>query len=440
MMLILFLGLNSQADDNLVRDPFLKPKIQMPSIEPKEIKNIVHEFKVIDESDKEIKKSEAYLTLNFDDVSVVELLELLAEFKGINLALSDEIKGNITLRLNHVRWEQALDTILTLQGLSKRWDNSVLFIAPEPALKNFSEQKLDIQPLETSLITAHYAKASDLAAQLQNSNHSLLSTHGHVIADVRTNALWIQDTPKNIHDIQKFVHALDIPVKQVSITAHVINIDEESMEELGLKFSTEQDNSQTDNGSLYMDTPLTIKDIGHFSLALAKLADNTLLNMELSALAREGRAEVISNPQLMTANQQTAIIESGQEIPYQENTSSGATNTAFKKAVLSLKVTPTILPNNKILLTLAVNQDNLSNLTVNGVPAISTQQIQTQVTVNHGETLVLGGIYEQTKNITSERIPFWSSIPLLGHLFSHKQSNHERKELLIFVTPSIVGT
>src|SRR5262249_51911742 len=215
---------------------------------------------------------------------------------------------------------------------------------------------------------------------------------------------------------------------------------EESVNDLGLEFSTSQqsNNNVSNSGQLFTDTPSSTGNTGHFTLAIAKLTNYTLLDLELSALAREGRAEVISNPQLMTANQQTAVIESGQEIPYQEKTSSGATNTTFKKAVLSLKVTPNITPDNKILLTLAVNQDEVSSMMINGVPAISTQQIQTQVMVNNTETLVLGGIYEQTHNQVDERIPFWSSVPIIGRLFSHKKTDNERKELLIFVTPSIV--
>jgi type IV pilus assembly protein PilQ len=426
-----------------VRDPFVKKKFSTPSVKSNEAgATTIHsqELKITGISSPPHQSTTSEnLSLNFDQIAVADLLELLAEHRGINLVISDAVKGNITVHLEHVTWEQGLNTVLTMQGLNQHREGSILFIAPPSTLQNFATQELQSQNLTTALIPTHYAKATDLAPLLQTKNHDLLSERGSVIADGRTNALWIKDTPKNLGQIRAFIQEIDIPAKQVSITARIINMDESSVEDLGLEFGTvTEGNSNHTAGQLHVDAPLTVGDIGHFTLAIAKLADNTLLDLELSALAREGHAQVISNPQLMTANQQPAVIESGQEIPYQEKTSSGATNTTFKKAVLSLKVTPLITPDNKILLTLAVNQDKVSTLTINGIPAINTQEIQTQVSVRNGETLVLGGIYEQSNSEVVERIPFWGSVPLMGALFSHKQTNHERKELLIFVTPSIV--
>ena len=382
----------------------------------------------------------ANLTLNFHAIAVAELLELLAEYKGMNLVLSENVQGTMTVHLSKVSWEQALDTVLTMQGLGKYLDGSVLLIAPLAELQAMIGQRQQAQKLNTALIQTHYAKAVDLAALLQSKSNSLLSERGSVIADARSNRLWINDTPQHLAEVHAFLQDIDIPERQIAIAARIINIDEDSMKDLGLRFGTvAETNSSSGPEQLHMDAPITSENVGQFTLAIAKLRDNTLLNLELSALEREGRAQIISNPQLITANQQPAVIESGQEIPYQEKTASGATNIAFKKAVLSLKVTPEITADNKILLSLAVNQDKISALSVNGVPAISTQEIQTQISVANGETLVLGGIFEQSNSQVLERVPFLGSIPLLGAFFSHKQMNSERKELLIFVTPSIVS-
>ncbi len=301
------------------------------------------------------------------------------------------------------------------------------------------EENLQFQPLLTYLITLHYAKVADLAAVLQNKSSGLLSERGSVAFDTRTNQLWIKDTAEQMSGINQFLRAVDIPSKQVLIEARIVNVDEESAEELGLKFGTISESSVNESDQLNMDMPLKIEDVGHFTVAVARLGDHTLLDLELSALEREGRAKIISSPQLMAANRQLASIESGQEIPYQEKTVSGDTSVAFKKAVLSLKFTPEITPENKILLNLTVNQDKVSPLTVEGVPAISTQQVQTQILVPNGQTIVLGGIYEQTNSKVVERIPFWGSIPGIGLLFTNKETRAERKELLVFVTPKIVG-
>lgn len=379
------------------------------------------------------------LSLNFHDIPVRDLLELLAEFKGVNLILSDSVAGNITLRLENVSWDQALKTILRMQGLSKEEQDTILFIAPTQEMTTLEQQNIETQPLHNTLFRLSYAKASDLTVLLQDKNSHLLSEQGSVVADTRTNALWIRDNIAHLQQIKLFLHDMDVPARQIQIAARIVNVDEDSVEELGLKFGTVSTTTATKPpGELSMDMPLSIEDIGHFTVAIAKLSEGTLLDMELSALEREGRAQLISNPELITSDRQSASIESGQEIPYQEKTSSGATSISFKKAVLSLKVIPEISPENKILLNLTVNQDKISALSVNGVPAISTQQVQTQILVNNGETIVLGGIYEESNSHIHERIPFWGSIPVLGALFTNKQTHAERKELLIFVTPKII--
>jgi len=379
------------------------------------------------------------ITLNFRDIPVRDLLELLAEFKQKNLIISDTVKGNITIRLTNVSWEQALDNIIAMHGLGKNIQNSTLFVAPLNEIADYEKQNAVTQKLTSQLIEIHHAKASDLAMLLQNKSSNLLSERGSVLADTRTNSLWVRDTAKQIFEIRHFLNTIDIPAQQVSIAAKIVNVDENSVEQLGLKFGTNASNNKNTN-QLFMDLPLTIENSGNFTIAIAKLGNNTLLDLELSALEQEGRARIISNPHLITTNHQPALIESGQEIPYQEQTSSGATSTVFKKAVLSLKVTPEITQSKQVLLNLAVNQDQVSTLTVNGIPAITTQQIQTQILVNNNETIVLGGIYEESNNHVTERIPFWGSIPIIGVLFTSKETQAERKELLIFVTPSIVSS
>ncbi len=382
------------------------------------------------------------LSLNFHNIPTQDLLALLADFKHVNLVMSNAISGNLTLRLDNVTWQDALNTVLTMQGLGKREQKNVLFIAPTQEIALQEAQNGELQALTTQLIPIHYAKAADLNTLLQNKANGLLSDRGSVTVDERTNQLWIKDIPTQLTQIRAFLRGVDVPAKQVKIAARIVNIDTSSVEELGLKFGTvETNNGGGESGDqLHMDMPLVIEDVGHFTVAIAKLGEGTLLDLELSALEREGHARIISDPQLITANRQSAVIESGQEIPYQESTASGATNVTFKKAVLSLKVTPEVTPENRILLNLVVNQDRVDTLTVNGVPAINTQQVQSQVLLNSGETIVLGGIYEQSNSHVVERIPFWGYIPLLGKLFTNKQVHAERKELLIFVTPQIVAS
>ncbi len=288
----------------------------------------------------------------------------------------------------------------------------------------------------TQSVVLHYAKASDLIALLQNKNHHLLSSQGSATADPHANVLWLTDRAARLSQVTEFLRSIDQPVKQVTIAARVVNIDEDSLEELGISFHTHTVPSGGDK--LHMDLPLAIANTGHFTLALAQLGDGMLLDLELAALEREGRAHIISSPKLTTLDRQVAVIESGEEIPYQEQTANGGTNVSFKKAVLSLKVKPEITAEDKILLNLAVNQDKVSTLSVNGAPAISTQQLQTQVLVADGQTIVLGGIYEESNNHVVEKIPLWSSIPGLGGLFRNKYVRTERKQLLIFVTPHIV--
>lgn len=386
-----------------------------------------------------IHRPNARLAFDFHDIAVRDLLELLAEFKDINLIVSDSVTGHLTLRLEDVTWEQALTTVLTMQGLSEQQQQGILFIAPAQEMLSHTEEDLQTAPLLSNVFPISYTNAADLATLLQNKTTKLLSARGSCVVDARTNTLWITDTATALAKIRQFLQAMDVPAKQILIAARIVNVDEDSVEELGLKFGTTSTTTTDQAQQLYMDTPTDLEDVGHFTVAIAKLGEDALLNLQLAALEREGHARLISSPELITSNRQPALIESGEEIPYQEKTSSGATSASFKKAVLSLQVTPQVTLNNQILLNLLVNQNKVSVLSVNGVPGISTQHVQTQIRVKNGETIVLGGIYEESNSRIRERVPFWGDIPLLGALFTNKQTHSERKELLIFVTPKIIN-
>lgn len=376
------------------------------------------------------------LSLNFEDIKVRDLLQLLAEYAHVNIIISDSIQGGITLHLQNVTWQQALDGILSMANLTKREQGNVIFITPTNAVNT-----ADTMSTNATLIRLHYANATDMANLLKTQIGGLLSKNGMVSADPRTNSLVIQDTSEKIANARNFIQHLDIPVKQILIKARIVNVDDNCLHELGVKFSTVNTNNSLSVDGLSMDMPIAInKDQnGQFNIAIAKLGPDTLLDLELSALESEGHGKIISSPELTTADRTAAYIETGEEVPYQEKTSNGDTSVAFKKAVLGLKVTPEITPENKVILNLTVNQDKLSSINVDGVPVIQTRVIGTQVLVNNGQTIVLGGIYEQNDSNTIERIPFLGSLPVVGGLFRSQVTKSQRRELLIFVTPEIVS-
>ncbi|MBN1684719.1 MAG: type IV pilus secretin PilQ [Gammaproteobacteria bacterium] len=302
-----------------------------------------------------------------------------------------------------------------------------------------------------------YVKASDIAKLFKEQNQSWLKNTS-ILADTRTNSLLIRASNKDINTFHAFIKALDVPMPEVLIEAYIVSLDNNYEDELGIKFGVTSGHhiSGTIKGAnelaegrapsdidpadrLNVNLPAVANNAGHLGIALFKLSKKTLLDMELSALESEGRAEILSNPRLLTTNQNPAIIESGEEIPYQENVSQGVTATAFKKAVLKLEVTPQITPNKKIILTIKVNQDKRSSNEVQGVPSINTRQITTQVLMNDGQTVVLGGIYEFTKTDHKEQIPFLGDIPIIGVLFRYKKKTDNRRELLVFITPRIVS-
>lgn len=373
------------------------------------------------------------LTFNFQRIDVVNLLHLLAEYSGKNIIISPKVHGNLSLHLKNVNWRDALDLILAMSNLTRRESAGVIYIVPN----NDIQMVASSQSRASAVLSMQYVKAADAVNILKP--FAVLSHTGALSADVRSNTVLIEDAPDRIAEIRALSRAIDIPLKQVMIAARIVSVDEDFTRELGLKFGSVSANDSTTPATMNVDLDSAKIDPGHFELTLARLGNDRLLDMELAAVESEGRGKVISSPKLLTADRKVAYIESGAEIPYQEKASHGATNVAFKKAVLSLKVKPEIILNNKMNLILQLSQDKVSQLTVNGVPAIDTRKIQTQVAVNNGETIVLGGIYEWANSESVTKVPFLGEIPVVGSLFKNKENKKQRKELLIFVTPTIVG-
>ncbi len=411
------------------------------------------------------------ISLNFQNIQIRAVLQLLADFTGVNIVVSDKVNGNITLRLNDVPWDQALDIILTTQGLDKREagnvvliDTSADFTLRENGLLKEQEAAKKLAPIRSDLLQINYAKATDIATMLKDKNNSLLSDRGVLSVDVRTNTIWLQDTGSRIQEIRELVEKLDVPVRQVSIEARIVNMTKDCELDLGVRWGVSKPRhlSGTLEGANKLAGPTAPANLpanvpiaerlnldllavpasgppASVGIALAKLGSGVLLDLELSALESEDRAEIVASPRLMTTNQVPAVIKSGEDIPYQESTSSGATAVAFKQAVLSLKVTPQITPDGKLLLDLQINQDSDSGRRVQNVPIILTKSIETSVLVNNGQTIVLGGIYQQSKSNQVKRIPFLGTIPVLGNLFRSVDVKSSNDELLIFITPRIIA-
>lgn len=394
-----------------------------------------------------IAKQTQLISLDFQNIGVRDLLRLLANFSQQNIVISERIMGKMSIKLHHVTWREALEVVLRMQGLQQQEENSTLFIVPNGDVEKYAKYPNAQSSLSASSIPSvlalKHTQAEDIAAILARQN--ALLANGNVSVDKQDNSLLISAaTTPQMAALQQVAHTLDVPTKQVVIEGQIVVADDKVVDELGLKFGTVISNDSNTNGSgvtaaggVSMDLPSLSLSPGHFGMTIAKLGDGALLNMELAALESVGHVKIISSPKIITGNNQAAYIESGQEIPYQEKTSSGATNVAFKKAVLSLKVTPSIISQDKVILNLHLNQDKVSDIAVNGVPAIQTQQMQTQVTLKSGETVILGGIYEYTTIENNVRVPLLGAIPVLGYLFRSKHLETTRKELLILITPQI---
>jgi type IV pilus assembly protein PilQ len=400
------------------------------------------------------------ISLSFNDTPVREVLNWLTQYSDTNIIVSQAVQENMSISLKNVTWQQALAAVLKSQGLAEKKVGKVLYVASidEMAKRRKQEQDLLIKlPLKTKLIKMKYAKAQDIAKLLKGKNKKTLSQNGRVMTDDRTNSLIIRDHESKLKEISFFVRKLDVQAPQVLIEARIVNMDKDYEKELGVRFGltggkhisgTLKAANKLAGGTapsqvnplerLNVDLPAVATNAAHFGMALFKLANGTFVDLELSALESEGHAEITSNPRLLTANQQTATIESGEEIPYQQAVAEGVTATEFKKAVLSLQVTPQITPNHKIILELKVNQDKRSSMEVKGVPAINTRQIHTRVLVDDGQTVVLGGIYEHMKTDGVRKVPWLGDLPFVGALFRYKKEINNHRESLIFVTPKII--
>jgi type IV pilus assembly protein PilQ len=421
------------------------------------------------------------LSLNFQNVEVRAVLQVIADFTGLNIITSDTVGGNLTLRLKDVPWDQALDIILQAKGLSKRKNGNVVLIAPTDELA--AKEKLaleaqnavsDLEPVRTESFALSYAKASDLKALLSDKDQRILSKRGSSTVDERTNTLFIQDTSARLEEARRLVLQLDVPVRQVLIEARIVIADDLWGRQLGARFGTQSafNSSQYNFGvsgtalntasvisgsppsqgsaalaagalpagaqpeQLNVNLPV-IGAAGSIALSILNLGSGNLVNVELSALEADNRGKVVSSPRVITADKKKAIISQGTEIPYLTAAASGATTVAFKPAVLELAVTPRITPDDRIIMDLEVKKDSVGQIFA-GIPSIDTKKVATQVLVDNGDTIVLGGIFEQTTRTTVTKVPFLGDVPFVGILFRNTVKQDDKTELLIFVTPKIV--
>ena len=460
------------------------------------------ELKPISKEELEDIKKEKFgytgerLSLNFQDIPVRAVLQLIADFTSLNVVVSDSVDGNLTLRLKNVPWDQALDIILKSKGLSKRESGTVMLIAPSEEIA--AQEKIDLEarqsitelaPIRTAFFTINFAKVTELSALFTGgdnanaeagenavaANTGMLSPRGSVIIDERTNTLIVKDTDEVISEIRRILKKLDIPIRQVMISSRIVIATDEFTRELGARFgvtnaSTNSDGFGVTTGTFRgadqmaasgldnltntgVATPFSIPTGANAidrlnvnlatsgaaagSLAFSVLTGSSLIDLEISALQAENAGEVISSPRVITADRHEAHIEQGVEIPYLSASSSGATQVEFKKAVLSIEVTPQITPDDRVIMDLSVNNDTVGDIFA-GIPSIDTREVSTQVLVNNGDTVVLGGIYEQVTRDEVDKVPFLGDIPLIGYFFRHTLESDERRELLIFVTPKIL--
>ena len=402
------------------------------------------------------------LSLNFQEIPVRAVLQIIADYTSINMVTSDSVGGSITLRLQNVPWDQALDLILKTKGLDKRQNGNVMLVAPADEIAarerlslETEKQQEELIQLRSEFIQVNYAKALDIAKLLKDESNVLLSERGQVSVDDRTNTLLIQDTPRKLEEVRALIRTLDIPVRQVLIESRVVVANDDFTKELGVRFGFSDKNSQSGfagslegaesmaaSGTADLGDRLNVnmpvdQAAGSIGINLGRLSDGTILDLELSALEAESRGEVISSPRLMTANQRESFIETGVEIPYLQASSAGNTNVTFRKAVLSLTVKPLITPDDNVILDLTVTKDSLGVDTPRG-PAINTNEVNTQVLARNGETVVLGGIYEEETINNLRKVPLLGDIPGLGWLFRNKENQNNKQELLVFVTPKII--
>jgi type IV pilus assembly protein PilQ len=443
--------------------------------------SLIIEVKGVDKTSEDEKRfgfSGEKLSLNFQNIEVRAVLQLLADFNNLNLVTSDTVQGNLTLRLKDVPWDQALDIVLKAKGLGMRQSGNVMMVAPvsEIAARERQEleaqkQQVQLEKIYTEVFEINFASANDMMKLLTKStggsgsgdgNNAFLSDRGSISLDERTNSLLIRDTKERLEEIKIILTTLDKPVRQVLIESRIVIANDDFDKELGVRFGAskygtsnskyvtdyavsgqlDQAENLIDGEALEYPNHLNVdlaaaSPTGSIGLALAKLPFGLSLELELSAMQAEGQGEIISSPKVITANKKQATIEQGTEIPYQEASSSGATSVSFKSATLKLDVTPQITPEDQVIMDLEVSQDQVGTVFQN-VPSIDTRKVATQVLVDNGETVVLGGIYEQTKTNSIEKVPFFADLPYVGFLFRTTSESDAKRELLVFVTLKIV--
>jgi len=421
------------------------------------------------------------LSLNFQNVEVRAVLQVIADFTGLNIITSDTVTGNLTLRLKDVPWDQALDIILQAKGLDKRKTGNVVWIAPRDELATREKLALearqqiqDLEPTRTEIFQLNYQKAEAFRTLLTDDKQRILSKRGSAVVDPRTNTVFVQDTPTKLEEVRALIQRVDIPVRQVMIESRIVEATDNFARNLGVRLGyhdlTGQGNKLGTGGankrilaggnlndtgfhtgqsgteptwpadSLFVNLPapgIAGATAGAFSLLLFNDSGTKFLNLELSALQADGKGKIISSPRVITADQVEAVIEQGTEIPYQQATSSGATSVSFKKATLSLKVKPQITPDDNVIMNVNVHKDSVGQATLSG-PSIDTKQITTEVLVSNGGTVVIGGIYTQEERSTTNKVPVLGDLPYVGFLFKQNQKQDDRTELLIFITPKVI--
>nr|WP_298167342.1 type IV pilus secretin PilQ [uncultured Pseudomonas sp.] len=429
-------------------------------------------IKPLTQSDVEKRKAERFaytgekLSLNFQNIDVRSVLQLIADFTDLNLVASDTVKGDITLRLQNVPWDQALDLVLKTKGLDKRKVGNVLLVAPADEIAARERQELESQkqiaelaPLRRELIQVNYAKASDMAKLFQSvtSAEDAGDDRGSITVDDRTNSIIAYQTQERLDELRRIVAQLDIPVRQVMIEARIVEANVDFSKSLGVRWGgnfskgnmqyfgrgqrmTLEESDDGDTIEVPFNTPFVDMGVAGASsgIGIGFITDNLVLDLELSAMESTGNGEVVSQPKVVTSDKETAKILKGTEVPYQEASSSGASTTSFKEAALSLEVTPQITPDNRIIMEVKVNKDSVGQV-FQGVPSIDTNEVNAKVLVADGETIVIGGVFSNTQNKSVDKVPFLGDLPFIGRVFKRDVVQNEKSELLVFITPRIMN-
>jgi type IV pilus assembly protein PilQ len=420
------------------------------------------------------------MTLNFQNIDIRSLLQVMADFTGLNLVVSDSVTGTVTLRLKEVQWTQALNIILETHGLGMRQLGNVLQIAPKAELAAREKTEIEAQqalqglgPVRMQEFKLNYARAADVARSLTGSGAGanapggmrILSARGSVLADLRTNQVFVSDMPTRLVQVQDLIRKLDIPVRQVLIEARIVEASDNFGRSLGVRLggraTSLNNNINTQAGASYLSPAagatsqqtafgVTAGDFvnmpaaaqngynaASFAVSLFNASLTRVLNLEISAMEADGKGKIISSPRIVTTDQVKALIEQGTELPYEEKSASGATTTAFRKANLKLEVTPQITPEGNIILNLDINKDSVGRLTTKGF-AIDTKHVQTQVLVENGGTVSIGGIFEEIERTDDTKVPVLGDLPGLGWLFRNRSSSRSKSEMMVFITPKLL--